>query len=102
MERLKNALITPLLKNPMADREVLSNYRPISNLSFISKCCERAVAAQPNQHLHENGLHEVFQSAYKPCHSTEAALIGVQNDILRAIDDDRCVILLSFGSLSGI
>ena len=39
--------------------------------------------------MSENGLHELFQSAYKIGHSTESALIRVQNDALRAIDDDR-------------
>ena len=32
--------------------------------------------------------------AYKTGHSTESALIRVQNDILRAIDGNGCVILL--------
>ena len=88
------ALITPLLKKSTADREILSNYRPISNLSFLSKCCEQVVALQLNQYLHDNCLHEVYQSAYKPCHSTESALIRVQNDILIEIDNDNCVMLL--------
>ena len=42
----------------------------------------------------DNNLEELFQSAYKNGHSTESALIRVQNDVLRAIDDDKCVILL--------
>ena len=58
---LKMALIIPLLKKSTADREILSNYRPISNLPFISKCCEKVVALQLNQNLHDNCLHEVFQ-----------------------------------------
>ena len=93
---LKMAFITPLLKKSTADREILSNYRPISNLSFLSKCCEKVFALQLNQYLHDNCLHEVYQSAYKPCHSTESALIRVQNDILIEIeiDNDNCVMLL--------
>ena len=90
---LKMALIIPLLKKSTADREILSNYSPISNLPFTSKCYEKVVALQLNQHLHDNRLHEVFQSAYKPCHSTESALIRVQNDILTEIDNDNCVML---------
>ena len=42
----------------------------------------------------ENSLNELFQSAYKTSHNTESALIRLQNDVLRAIDDGRCVILL--------
>ena len=40
-----------------------------------------------------NGLHDVFQSAYKPCHRTETALLRVKNDILSAIDKKRGVYL---------
>ena len=37
-------------------------------------------------------LQEYLQSAYKPGHSTEAALVKVQNDILTSIDQHRIVI----------
>ena len=39
-------------------------------------------------------LDETFQSAYKNFHSTETALVRVQNDILCAIDSNESVILL--------
>ena len=52
------------------------------------------MASQLNEYLNDNNLTECFQSAYKPCHGTETALLRVQNDVLRAIDDDRCVVLL--------
>ena len=98
----KMALIIPLLKKSTADREILSNYRPISNLPFISKCCKKVVALQLNQHLHYNRLHEVFQSAYKACHSTESALIRAQNDILTEIDNNNCVMLLFLDLSAGL
>ena len=41
-----------------------------------------------------NELNETFQSAYKRYHSSETALIRVQNYILNAIDNNKCVILL--------
>ena len=44
--------------------------------------------------MNEHNLSEVFQSAYKKGHSTESALVRVHNDILRAIDNGGCVILL--------
>ena len=37
---------------------------------------------------------EQLQSAYKPSHSPESALWKVEDDILQAIDNDQCVILL--------
>src|SRR6218665_821280 len=36
----KHSLVTPLLKRQSLDKEILSNYRPVSNLSFISKLNE--------------------------------------------------------------
>ena len=41
-----------------------------------------------------NNLHEYLQSAYKPCHITETALVKVQNDILTSIDQHGIVILV--------
>ena len=102
-EDMKEALIKPLLKKAPLDYEIFKNHRSVSNLMFLSKSCEKVVASQLNHHLRYNNLEELFQSAYKAGHSTESALIRVQNDVLRAIDDDRCVILLlldlSFSSL---
>lgn len=55
--------------------------------------CE-VVAFQLDNHLCTTTFHEPFQSAYKKGHSTKSALVRVKNDILRPIDDYRCVILL--------
>ena len=46
------------------------------------------------EYINENELTEVFQSAYKRQHSTETALLRVHNDIMRAIDEHRSVVLL--------
>ena len=76
---LKKSIITPLLKKPSLDPEVMNHFRPVSNLSFISKVIEKAVAHQLNDHLLANDLYETYQSAYKPLHSTGTALLIVQN-----------------------
>lgn len=91
---LKVALLTPLLKKPNANHEEFGNFRPISNLSFISKSIEKVVAQQLTKYISDNGLDEPFQSAYKSFHSTETALLMVQNDILRSLDENRSVILV--------
>ena len=69
----KNAIITPLLKKSGLDTN-LKNYRPISNLPFISKLIERIVVNQLQNHLSCHHLNEPFQSAYRQYHSTETAL----------------------------
>ncbi|XP_068742223.1 uncharacterized protein [Montipora capricornis] len=47
----KEAVVDPLLKKDSLDHEVYMNFRPISNLSFISKATEKVVAARRNHHL---------------------------------------------------
>ena len=91
---LKNSIVTPLLKKPSLVPELLKNYRPVSNLTFISKTIERVVANQLNGHLLTNNLHKAHQSAYKRFHSTETALLKVHNDILVALDERQAVFLL--------
>ena len=94
-DRFKVAVIKPLLKKSGADREDFSNFQPVSNLYFLSKVTEKAVAAQLCDHLNgKDGLLEEFQSAYKCCHSTETALVRVHNNILKTVDDNKSVILL--------
>ena len=95
----KHALIKPLLKKSNLDTTILNNFRPISNLAFLSKIIEKVVAAQLQDHLETNNINEPFQSAYKSGHSTETALLRVQNDILCAIDN-KCGVLLVLLDLS--
>ena len=91
---LKTAVLTPLLKKPSLDHEIFKNYRPISNLTVVSKIIEKVVAVRLHEYLLSNHLHEPLQSAYKPFHSCETALVRVHNDVIRAIDNRQCVILL--------
>ena len=64
----------------------MSNYRPVSNLSFMSKVVERVVTEQLNEYLHTNDLMPRYQSAYRKKHSTETALLRVWFDMLNAAD----------------
>ena len=93
-DSMKEALVTPLLKKVSLDPEVLKNYRPVSNLSFVSKIIEKVVATRLNEHLSRNNLMEHMQSAYRQFHSTETALLRVKNDILIALDQRKMVSLV--------
>ena len=77
----KNALVFPVLKKDGL-KPIFKNYRPVSNLQFISKLTESAVAKQLQHHINMNNLFPSLQSSYRKFHSTESALLKVKNDIL--------------------
>ena len=84
--KLKRALVNPLLKKRSLCKDTLSNYRPISNLSQLSKVILKVVANRLNTHLVNESLTDTFQSAYKRNHSTETALLWVVNEIRTALN----------------
>ena len=92
-DKLKMAIIRPLLKKLGLETE-LKNYRPVSNLCFLSKLIEKIVAKQFVDHLVKHKLMDPLQSAYKKYHSTETALVKVQNDILIDIDNKNVSLLV--------
>ncbi len=92
--QLKNAILSPLLKKISLDIEILKNFRPVSNLAFISKLIEKVVAARTMTQMIECHLHELLQSAYRKFHSTETALTKVQNDILHSLDRKYAILLV--------
>ena len=89
----KKAIVTPLIKKPTLPKNDLKNYWPVSNLNFISKLIEKVVAFQIKEHLNKAGLENGFQSAYKANHSTETTLLGIQNDILVGMDQEKVTAL---------
>jgi len=87
-ESQKAAIITPVLKKSSLDPAECKNYRPISNLTFMSKVTERLAAKQLMQYLQDCKLLPVLQSAYRSGHSTETAVLKVISDIFDAADAD--------------
>lgn len=89
----KKAHVTPLLKKPTLSKDDMKNYRPVSNLSFISKVLEKVVASRLQSHIQMTNTSNLFQSAYKKLHSTETALLKVHNDIITAMDKGKVTAL---------
>ena len=91
------SFISKVIEKPSLPREGLSNYRPVSGLSFISKVIERIVAIQLNKHIVKNDLENAYQSAYRTGHSTETALLKLKNDIQLNLAENKAtaVILLT-------
>ena len=54
---------------------------------------EKVAYVQLEYYLEQYKLHEVNQSAYKKCHSTETALLRVHNDISKSLDQNEEEIL---------
>ncbi|KAK3536301.1 hypothetical protein QTP86_002173, partial [Hemibagrus guttatus] len=73
----KKARVIPILKKPALDPSDISNYRPVSLLSFLSKILERVVCNQLSDYLMQNNLLDPNQSGFKAAHSTETALLAV-------------------------
>ena len=91
---LRHANVVPVLKKPSLDKDVMKNYRPVSSLTYLLKILEKVVAKRLLDHMAHSNLHETLQSAYKPAHNTETALLRVQNDFLQAFDKRQCGMLI--------
>src|SRR6218665_3919741 len=92
----KRALVFPFFKKPNLDPTNCQNFRPISNLSFISKTLERLVSLQLLPCLENSGLLPTYQSGFRANHSTETTLLSLLSDIYSAIDKSQLSLLALF------
>jgi hypothetical protein len=88
-ESFKLAHLKPLLKKSGLQTDEMANYRPISNLSAISKFLERIIYNRLLDHIHSFNIYSPFQSAYRRFYSTETALLRIQNDLLLSIEKKK-------------
>ena len=81
----KSSIVIPLIKKPGLDREMLTKFRPVSNLSFLSKVIEKIISISILGHILDNNIVDSFPSAYRAGHSCETALLCVYNDIVTTV-----------------
>ena len=93
-ECLETAIITPTIKKASLDPNTMRNYRPVSNIPFLSKLIEKQVVKVVNEHIVNYNLGDELQSAYKSAHCTETALLKVKNDIMHSLSLHRGVFLV--------
>ena len=89
----RRAVVTPRLKKSGLDEADVKNYRPISNLTFMSKIVERLVCRQLVTFLQKHNLLPTHQSAYRRQHSTETAVLKIVSDLLLACDRGQVSLL---------
>jgi len=89
----KHATVSTLLKKSGLDMSDMSNFRPVSNVTFMSKVAERVVTRRMNDYLVEHHLLPRLQSAYRRQHSTETALLHVMSDALTAAADRQVTLI---------
>ncbi|ESN91363.1 hypothetical protein HELRODRAFT_127021, partial [Helobdella robusta] len=53
------------------------NYRPVTNITFISKIIEKVVFNQLSSYLNFNSLLPESQSGFRPAHSTGTSLLKI-------------------------
>jgi len=92
--------ITPVINKPGLDAADDNSYRPISNLSVISKLLERLIVQQLIEYLTSANLLPQLQSGFRQGHSTETAVLRVLSDILQAVDrgDVAALVLLDLSA----
>jgi len=90
----KRAQVLPLLKKAGLDSSSPGNYRPISNLSTVSKVLERLVLTRLRPHLLGSANFSKYQSAYEKGHSTEIALLEVLDGVYMAADNKQVTVLI--------
>ena len=69
----KSAVVTPQLKKSSFPQDDLSNYRPVSNLPFVSKLLEKTIGRQLADHKTKHSLYGKYQSVYRAGHSTNCS-----------------------------
>ena len=85
----KKANVVPIYKKGSVHE--VSNYRPISLLSCLSKVCERVVATKLRLHIDVNNILSPFQSGYREGYSTQTQLASLVHDICQSVDEGKVV-----------
>ena len=92
----KRSILHPVLKRDGLDVEDPVNYRPIANVTFLSKILQRIIANQLLAYLDGNGLLPSYQSGFRKNHSTETLILRLFSYLYGAMDTGLISLLALF------
>ena len=87
---LKLAKVIPIFKN--GDKQDISNYRPISILSFFSKIFEKTMYNHLINFIDKNKILYNYQFGFRKLHSTGHAIISQVEKVNNAMDSGKILI----------
>ena len=88
-DQWKEANVTPVHKK--SDKQIVSNYRPISLLPVVAKIFERIIFKNLYNLLTFNNLITKNQSGFRPGDSCVNQLLSLVHEILGAFDGKNCL-----------
>ena len=88
-DQWKEANVTPVHKKN--DKQIISNYRPISLLPVLAKVYERIIFKNLYNYLISNNLITKNQSGFRPGDSCTNQLLSLVHDIHTAFDNRKCL-----------
>ena len=87
---LKIARVVPIFKSD--DPCLLTNYRPISILSVVSKIFEKVMHTRLMKYLNDNDVLHKYQFGFREGYNTNLALITLVDKISSTINDNELVL----------
>ena len=89
-DELKVTKVFPIYKSD--DKKCISNYRPISVLSFFSKVFEKVMYNHLIDFIDDNNILSKHQFGFRKNHSTNHAVIALVDKISTALDMGKLAI----------
>ena len=89
-DELKLARVVPIYES--GDKKEVSNYRPISVLSFYSKIFEKMMYEYVVEFMDKNKIIFKNQFGFRKNHSTQHAVISLIHNIIHSQEPDQMVI----------